>query len=182
MKEANELTRRLLAEGYVPEDTPPGMQEYKPYYGGWTYDSQTLNNMVFETPCGLLVEGGHSKTDIRPTKALIGDRRMTTQSSPVPVFQISPVRSGIRSFNGNDMIFIRMMSFTSAPATRLPAPILMKAVWMKRMIKYGRSRKRFGHSSRQHIRGVFASNRAAMDGRVRLGVPITVRGSVPWII
>ena len=57
MKEVNELTRRLLAEGYTPEDTPPGTCEYKSYYGGWTYTSQALNQMVFETPCGLLVRG-----------------------------------------------------------------------------------------------------------------------------
>lgn len=59
MKELNELTRRLLAEGYTPEDTPPGTQEYKSYYGGWTYTWQALNDMVFETPCGLLVRGSH---------------------------------------------------------------------------------------------------------------------------
>ena len=40
MKELNELTRRLLAEGYTPEDTPPGTCEYKSYYGGWTYTSE----------------------------------------------------------------------------------------------------------------------------------------------
>lgn len=57
MKEVNELTRRLLAEGSTPEDTPPGTCEYKSYYGGWTYTSQALNQMVFETPCGLLVRG-----------------------------------------------------------------------------------------------------------------------------
>ena len=28
MKEVNELTRRLLAEGWKPEDTPPGTLEY----------------------------------------------------------------------------------------------------------------------------------------------------------
>ncbi len=38
MKEVNKLTLRLLAEGYVPEDTPPGMRKYDPYEGGWTYD------------------------------------------------------------------------------------------------------------------------------------------------
>lgn len=59
MKELNELTRRLLAEGYTPKDTPPGTCEYKSYYGGWTYTSQALNGMVFETPCGLLVQGWH---------------------------------------------------------------------------------------------------------------------------
>lgn len=64
MNKINELTRRLLAEGYTPEgytpeDTPPGMREYSPYDGGWTYDSETLGGMVFETPCGLLAEGWH---------------------------------------------------------------------------------------------------------------------------
>ena len=59
MKEVNELTRRLLAEGYTPEDTPPGTCEYKSYYGGWTYTWQALIDMVFETPCGLLVKGSH---------------------------------------------------------------------------------------------------------------------------
>jgi len=59
MKEENELTRRLLAEGYKPEDTPPGMCAYNKYEGGWTYDTKTLRAMVFETPCGLLARGEH---------------------------------------------------------------------------------------------------------------------------
>jgi len=59
MREETELTQRLLAEGYKPEDTPPGMCAYNPYYGGWTYDSTTLRAMVFETPCGLLAKGDH---------------------------------------------------------------------------------------------------------------------------
>lgn len=57
--ELNKLTRRLLAEGYTPEDTPPGMREYKVYEGGWTYEYRTLRDMVFETPCGLLAGGEH---------------------------------------------------------------------------------------------------------------------------
>lgn len=57
MKEVNKLTRRLLAEGYTPEDTPPGTRKYDPYEGGWTYDRAVLMDMVFETPCGLLAEG-----------------------------------------------------------------------------------------------------------------------------
>lgn len=59
MKDINELTRRLLAEGYKPEDTPPGMRAYNQYEGGWTYDIKTLRAMVYETPCGLLAEGEH---------------------------------------------------------------------------------------------------------------------------
>lgn len=59
MKEVNELTRRLLAEGWKPEDTPPGTHPYKDYYGGWTYTGEAIRNMVWETPCGLLADGRH---------------------------------------------------------------------------------------------------------------------------
>mgnify|MGYP001025021327 FL=1 len=59
MKEVNELTRRLLAEGWKPEDTPPGTHPYKDYYGGWTYTGEAIRSMVWETPCGLLADGRH---------------------------------------------------------------------------------------------------------------------------
>lgn len=57
MKEINELTRRLLAEGWQPEDTPPGTHPYQDYDGGWTYTGQAILSMVWETPCGLLANG-----------------------------------------------------------------------------------------------------------------------------
>lgn len=57
MTELNELTKRLLAEGYTKEDTPPGTKDYFWFYGGWTYTTEALRAMTFETPCGLLVEG-----------------------------------------------------------------------------------------------------------------------------
>jgi len=57
MAELNELTERLLSEGWKPEDTPPGTKEYFWFYGGWTYTSEALAALTFETPCGLLVEG-----------------------------------------------------------------------------------------------------------------------------
>ena len=53
----NELTKRLLAEGWKPEDTPPGTKEYFWFYGGWTYTREALAALTFETPCGLLVNG-----------------------------------------------------------------------------------------------------------------------------
>ena len=59
MKEVNELTRRLLAEGWKPEDTPPGTHPYQDYYGGWTYTGDAIRAMVWETPCGLLAGGKH---------------------------------------------------------------------------------------------------------------------------
>ena len=34
MAELNELTKRLLAEGWKPEETPPGTKEYFWFYGG----------------------------------------------------------------------------------------------------------------------------------------------------
>ena len=48
MKDLNELTRRLLAEVWKPEDTPPG-----------TYTGDAIRAMVWETPCGLLAGGSH---------------------------------------------------------------------------------------------------------------------------
>ena len=59
MKEVNELTRRLLAEGWKPEDTPPGTHPYQDYYGGWTYTGEAIRGTVWETPCGLLADGWH---------------------------------------------------------------------------------------------------------------------------
>jgi len=59
MKEVNELTRRLLAEGWQPEDTPPGTRPYQDYDGGWTYTGEAIRSMVWETPCGLLADGRH---------------------------------------------------------------------------------------------------------------------------
>ena len=53
----NELTKRLLAEGYTLEDTPPGMRVYSQYDGGWTYTPEARQALTFETPCGLLVKG-----------------------------------------------------------------------------------------------------------------------------
>ncbi len=57
MAELNELTKRLLSEGWKPEDTPPGTKEYFWFYGGWTYTSEALAALTFETLCGLLVKG-----------------------------------------------------------------------------------------------------------------------------
>lgn len=62
MKELNELTKRLLAEGYTPEDTLPGTWPYKKHEGGWTHAPETRSGMTFETPCGLLVPGSRFNT------------------------------------------------------------------------------------------------------------------------
>ena len=55
----NELTKRLLAEGYTREKPPEGYHAWRDFDGGWTYPSEELCKLVYETPCGLLVMGGH---------------------------------------------------------------------------------------------------------------------------
>ena len=59
MKEVNELTRRLFAKGWTPEDTPPGTHPYADHEGGWTYTGESIRSIVWETPCGLLADGRH---------------------------------------------------------------------------------------------------------------------------
>lgn len=59
MKEINELTRRLLSDGWLPEDTPPGTHPYLDHEGGWTYTAEAICAIVWETPCGLLADGRH---------------------------------------------------------------------------------------------------------------------------
>ena len=90
MKELNELTRRLLAEGYTPEDTPPGTCEYKSYYGGWTYTSQALNGMVFETPCGLLVQGWHFRNGYLSWQGVDWRPGSDNPVVPCPRFTLDP--------------------------------------------------------------------------------------------
>ena len=90
MKELNELTRRLLAEGYKPEDTPPGTCEYKSYYGGWTYTSQALNGMVFETPCGLLVQGWHFRNGYLSWQGVDWRPENDNPVVPCPRFTLDP--------------------------------------------------------------------------------------------
>lgn len=55
--EMNRTTEQLLKQGYSKEQTPPGMKGWHFFYGGWTYSRDTLQDMTFETPCGLLVKG-----------------------------------------------------------------------------------------------------------------------------
>ncbi len=58
----NKVTEQLLKLGYTKERTPPGMNDWNFFYGGWTFDRDTLRDMTFETPCGLLVSGGRFLT------------------------------------------------------------------------------------------------------------------------
>lgn len=53
----NRITEQLLKQGHTKDKTPPGMKDWHFFYGGWTFSSETLQDMTFETPCGLLVRG-----------------------------------------------------------------------------------------------------------------------------
>lgn len=59
MTELNELTKKLLTEGYTKENPPEFVRPWNDFYGGWEYSTAYQNKMVFETGCGLLVKGGH---------------------------------------------------------------------------------------------------------------------------
>lgn len=52
--ETNKISRKLLAEGWTKDQTPPGMRPWSDFNGGWTYDWRHREDVVFEAPCGLL--------------------------------------------------------------------------------------------------------------------------------
>ncbi|MDE7099057.1 MAG: hypothetical protein K2O60_07925 [Ruminococcus sp.] len=51
--ELNQLTKKLLAEGYTKENYPDYIEGYNEYYGGFTYKYEYKRQMVFQTQCGL---------------------------------------------------------------------------------------------------------------------------------
>lgn len=56
MEAKNELSNKLLAEGYTPENPPP----YAQWHSGWRefeYTLDAVKQMVWGTPCGLLRQG-----------------------------------------------------------------------------------------------------------------------------
>lgn len=57
MIELNELTKRLLAEGWSKDNPPPDYIAWNDYYGGWQYSLKQTQEMVVETPCGLCQKG-----------------------------------------------------------------------------------------------------------------------------
>jgi hypothetical protein len=59
MEELNELTKKLFSEGYTKENYPDYVRPYNWFYGGFTFEPWYERNMVFTTPCGLLVKGEH---------------------------------------------------------------------------------------------------------------------------
>jgi hypothetical protein len=59
MKELNKLTQQLFAQGYTEENYPDWVKPFNSFYGGFTYTVQKLYQLVFSTPCGLLLTGSH---------------------------------------------------------------------------------------------------------------------------
>jgi hypothetical protein len=59
MKELNKLTQQLFAQGYSEENHPDWVKPFKSFYGGFTYTVKKLYQLVFSTPCGLLLIGSH---------------------------------------------------------------------------------------------------------------------------
>ena len=59
----NELTKRLLNEGYTAEHYPDyvTIQDWKKdldnFYGGFSYQPWWIYKQTFRTPCGLQVQG-----------------------------------------------------------------------------------------------------------------------------
>lgn len=54
MTELNNLTKKLLSEGYSKENPPPHYIKWDDFYGGWQYHSVQTENMCLITPCGLM--------------------------------------------------------------------------------------------------------------------------------
>ena len=53
------MTKRLFQEGYDKEHYPDYVKPFNQYYGGFEYTLEAQRNLVFKTPCGLLVKGIH---------------------------------------------------------------------------------------------------------------------------
>lgn len=77
--EHNELTKRLLSEGWTKEQTPEGLLPWSDFYGGWQYKRSTYRKFVFQTPCGLLVKGDKIISDM----AYMGIHWMVENDNPV---------------------------------------------------------------------------------------------------
>lgn len=92
MDKLNKLTQRLFSEGYTKENYPDDVRPFDPFYGGFTYRRETLYRLVFETPCGLLVEGSHF---VYGTMSFMGVDWMPENDNPVvtcPCFTNTPCK------------------------------------------------------------------------------------------
>ncbi len=58
----NDFTKKSMAEGYMPDNPPPGCQ----WNNGWRrfeYTKEVLESIVWESPCGLLRKGHWDDSD-----------------------------------------------------------------------------------------------------------------------
>lgn len=55
--EQNKLTAQLFAEGYSKEQYPDYIKEFNPFYGGFVYESDYRDGLVYLTGCGIEVSG-----------------------------------------------------------------------------------------------------------------------------
>ena len=55
----NALTEKLFAEGYTIDNYPDYVNSYNNFYGGFEYKYEYRSQLVFSTPCGLLVCGDY---------------------------------------------------------------------------------------------------------------------------
>lgn len=62
--ELNQLTEKLLADGYTKENYPDYIKDYNEYYGGFTYRYEYKRQMTFKTPCGLFCKYDNALDDI----------------------------------------------------------------------------------------------------------------------
>ena len=172
MKEVNELTRRLLAEGWKPEDTPPGTEPYKDYYGGWTYTSEAIRSTVWETPCGLLVAGSHFLNGYLSFNGV--DWRVENGNPVVccPVFPSTPCPLRDPGWSLNGMTCIRTMLYTNALVTERSAHIPMRAVLRRPTTRFGKSPTSCGRYLRPSTRAGYAVIRATMDEQQRAGLHV----------
>lgn len=139
MKELNELTRRLLDEGYTPKDTPPGTHPYQDYYGGWTYTGEAIRNMVWETPCGLLAHGERFTNGYMSYMGVDWSPENNNPVIPCPKFSSVPcplrdprLQSQCSSCNPDDMVFQCNCHQTDRPYTfEGSVEELHKRVWLE---------------------------------------------------
>ena len=128
---------------------------------------------------GFLFEVRVLRMVILPVGAWTGGRRMTIQWYLAPALRRGPARSDTLSCRRKSSAAAQMMWSTSATVIRRIAPILMKAVWMKRINRYGGNRTNCGRRLKPHTTAGSVGTRAATVGQAKPGRPITAQWSVP---
>lgn len=169
MDELNELTQRLFSEGYTKENHPDGVRPFDPFYGGFTYQPKTLYQMVFETPCGLLVAGGHF---VGGVMSFMGIHWMPENNNPVvacPRFVKAPCERNhplLRERRGEIL--------------HCACPTPMSRAWRKPMLRSGKKQilclKPSGSKSKEGPVSTGAGTTGWKSSGECSMIPLTVRG------